>query len=115
MKSKREPGRTKKAEDGAVAGEGQVAEGAGAGGDGRIPEGAAVGGESQDAKGAGDGLGGQVVKGAGADRGGQPEGTETGEDRVIHNGSAGAFEAAEDGRYEEDSDEDNDDLAMGRY
>jgi hypothetical protein len=39
---------------------------------------------------------------------------EDSDDRVIHNGSAGAFEAAEDGRYEEDSDEDNDDLAMGR-
>jgi hypothetical protein len=33
--------------------------------------------------------------------------------RNIHNGSAGAFEAAEGGREEEDSDEDNDDLAMG--
>ena len=33
--------------------------------------------------------------------------------RNIHNGSAGAFEAAEGGREDEDSDEDNDDLAMG--
>jgi hypothetical protein len=67
-----------------------------------------------DGAGTADGLDGQVAKEAGADRGRQPEGTEDDNDRVIHNGSAGAFEAAEDGRYEEDSDEDNDDLAMGR-
>jgi hypothetical protein len=80
MKSKRGPGRPKKAEDGA---------------------------------GAADGLDGQVAKESAADQGRQREGTEDNNDRVIHNGSAGAFEAAEDGRYEEDSDEDNDDLAMG--
>jgi hypothetical protein len=39
---------------------------------------------------------------------------DAGEDQHnIHNGSAGAFEAAEGGHEDEDSDEDNDDLAMG--
>jgi hypothetical protein len=94
MKSKRGPGRPKKAEDGAGAADGL---------DGQVAK----------AAGAGDGLDDRVVKEGGADRGRQPEGTEDDNDRVIHNGSAGAFEAAEDGRYEEDSDEDNDDLAMG--
>jgi hypothetical protein len=94
MKSKRGPGRPKKAEDGVGAADGL---------DGQVAK----------AAGGGDGLDDQVVQEGGADRGRQPEGTEEGDDRVIHNGSAGAFEAAEDGRYEEDSDEDNDDLAMG--
>jgi hypothetical protein len=67
-----------------------------------------------DGAGTADGPDDQVAKEAGADRGRQPEGSDDNNDRVIHNGSAGAFEAAEDGRYEEDSDEDNDDLAMGR-
>ena len=85
MKSKRRPVRPKKPGDGASdEPDGQVA-----------------------------GPDGPVAKAAGADRGRQPEGPEDSNDRVIHNGSAGAFEAAEDGRYEEDSDEDNDDLAMG--
>jgi hypothetical protein len=65
----------------------------------------------KDGPAAGDG---QVVKKTNADQGRQPEGIEDSSDRVIHNGSAGAFEASEDGHYEEDSDEDNDDLAMGR-
>jgi hypothetical protein len=92
MKSRRSPGQTKKAGDVAGAGDG-------------------VGGEA--AKDSGAGGDDRVGKEGGGDRGRQPEGTDDSEDRVIHNGSAGAFEAAEDGRYEEDSDEDNDDLAMG--
>jgi hypothetical protein len=56
---------------------------------------------------------GQVLKKTNADQGRQPEGIEDTSDRVIHNGSAGAFEGSEDGHYEEDSDEDNDDFAMG--
>jgi hypothetical protein len=69
--------------------------------------------QEEDGASAGNGGDGRMANEAGADRGRQPEGTEDNNDRVIHNGSAGAFEAAEDGRYEEDSDEDNDDLAMG--
>jgi hypothetical protein len=42
-----------------------------------------------------------------------PMNDEEEDQRNIHNGSAGAFEAAEGGREDEDSDEDNDDLAMG--
>ncbi len=34
-------------------------------------------------------------------------------EKTIRNGSAGAFEATEGARDDEDSDEDNDDLAMG--
>ena len=69
--------------------------------------------KGRDGAAAGDGGDGRVEKEVGGDRGRQPEGTDDSNDRVIHNGSAGAFEAAEDVRYEEDSDEDNDDLAMG--
>jgi hypothetical protein len=42
-----------------------------------------------------------------------PMNDEEEDQRNIHNGSAGAFEAAEGGREDEDSDEDNDDLATG--
>jgi len=86
MKSKRGPGRPKKKHDGAAAAVGQG------------------GGSQTDAD--------PGVKGAGADRGRQPEGAESEDERTIHNGSAGAFEATEDGHYEEDSDEDNDDFAL---
>jgi hypothetical protein len=74
-------------------------------------QGAAMGG---DKAAAGEGQDCGVVKKAAADQGRQPEGLEDGDDSVVHNGSAGAFVASEDGHYEEDSDEDNDDLAMGR-
>ena len=99
MNSKRVPGQ--KAGDGAAGGDGRAANDGVGGLDGRV------------GKDGGAGAAGRIEKEASADEGRQPEGAADSSDRVIHNGSAGAFEAAEDGRYEEDSDEDNDDLAMG--
>ena len=109
MKSKRGPGRPKKKRDVAASEDG--ADGGsrtGARGKGGVtgPTGDR-GDPGVKATGADPG-----VKAAGADRGGQPEGVEADDEQTVHNGSAGAFEATEEGHYEEDSDEDNDDFAL---